>query len=224
MKTKLFLIAAMIVGAVALVSAPAWSDDKGGKDQSANVSPEEMAKAMGEYMRLGQPGEGHKALDALVGSWKSEMKFWPEGPQGPATISRGTQEAKWILSGRYLLAEAKSVIEMPNPADPAKPMKMPFEGMGLFGYDNFRKGYVGSWCDSMGTQFLTYKGTRNPQSGDIVCYGEMDEPYMPGIGFVVGRYVRYVWKFEGRDKYTMTAYDLHAGEDYKAFEITYTRQ
>ncbi len=212
-----------LLGITAILGSRAVSQEPGG-GPGMKMDPEQMQKAMEEYMKLGQPGEAHKCLEYMIGKWDTVMKMYMAGPDGPSTESKGTTENKWVLDGRFVQSHAESMMEMPNPADPKNPMKMPFKGMGLFGYDNFRNVYTGTWADSMGTQLLTFKGARDPKTGDIVYYGEMDEPYVPGVGRLVGRYVRYVTRVISKDKHVMECYDLYAGENHKAFEITYTRQ
>ncbi len=211
-----------LLGIVAILGSRAVSQESGG-GPGMKMDPE-MVKAMEACAKYGEPGVNHRHLDVMVGKWNTEMKMFMGGPGTEPMISRGTNENKWVLGGRYMQSDYKAEMEMPDPADPTKMLKMPFEGSGLVGYNNFRNVFVGTWVDNMGTQLLTYKGTRNPQTGEFVYYGEMDEAYVPGIGPVVGRYVRYVTKVVSPDKHVMSCYDLHAGENYKVFEITYTRQ
>ena len=91
--------------------------------------------------------------------------------------------------------------------------------MGLTGYDNYRNMYTGSWFSNMSTNMLTMTGTRHPQTGVFTYYGEMDEP---GIK-VTGRTVKYVTRIIDRNTHVFEIIDLHAGDDYKVIEITYTR-
>ena len=41
---------------------------------------------------------------------------------------------------------------------------------------------------------------------------------------VYGRLVKFEIKIESDDKHVMTIYDLHAADDYKVVEITYSRK
>lgn len=225
MKTRTTVCIVALCGVLAVVAGRAASQEPAGAEKAFKPpSPEEMQKAMAAYMKLGQPGPNHRHLEPLIGKWDTVSRMWMAGPDQPPTESKGTAENRWVLDGRFMLSEAESLMQMPNPADPEHPMKVPFKGMGLTGYNNFRNTYFGSWADNMGTQMLTFKGTRNPQSGEFVYYGEMDEPYLPGIGQVVGRYVRYVTRIINKNKHVLEVYDLHVGEGYKAFEIVYTRR
>ena len=55
------------------------------------------------------------------------------------------------------------------------------------------------------------------QAGD---YGGMDELSMK----VTGRTVKYVTRVIDENTYVFDIIDLHAGDDYKVVEVTYTRQ
>lgn len=225
MKTRTVAAFALVLIGIALISGKAMSDDKPGEaPRGYDISPEEQMKMMAAYMKLGQPSKHHKELERFVGTWESEMRMWMEGPEGPATKSKGLSTVKWVLDGRFLHEEANFTMEMPNPTDPKNPMKVPFSGIGFIGYNNYRNVYTGIWMDSMSTHMLTYSGTRNPKSGEFNYYGTMDEPVFPELGQVVGRYVRYRIRVINDDKHIFEMYDLHAGEDFKAFEIEYNRK
>lgn len=223
MKLKTVFGMAALLGGVAMLTGRAVSND-GGDGTMTMPNPEEMKKMMEEMMALRAPGDHHKHLEPLIGKWDTVMRIWMYGPNMPPSESKGTSESKWVLDGRFVLTESEFKMEFPDPANPGKIMKMTSSGMGLTGYDNFRNMYVGNWASSMGTFILDFKGTRNPKTGVFTYYGEMDEPGVPGIGNVIGRYNRYVTRIVNKDKHILECFDLHAGEDYKAFEIEYTRQ
>src|SRR6185295_18628018 len=94
-------------------------------------------------------------LDALVGNWTTHVKWWM-APGAPAQESDGTAQMSWAFGGRYL-----------HEADTGTAMGMPFEGMGVTGYDNLKKKYVGSWIDSMGTGIMQSEGTYDPSKKTI---------------------------------------------------------
>jgi hypothetical protein len=141
------------------------------------------------------------------------------GPAAPPTETHGTSEVKSVLGGRFVLQNDKSKFPMPDMQ--TGEMKMvPWEGMGLFGYDNYQKVYVGCWADDMGTQLLTMRGNMSQDGKTLTMYGEMDEP-MLGIK---GRLVRYVTEIINDDHHVFSVYDLHAGDNYKVVEVAYTRK
>ncbi len=164
------------------------------------------------------PGEAHHRLEPLVGEWNAVMKTWWGGPGSPAMETKGSCERHWMLEGRFLREQFKGNVMMPT-ADGRMETK-PFEGLSFLGYDNHRNLYQGTWMDSMGTAMLHYSGAADPAGKDFTFYGEMDEPTMQ----VVGRHVKYVTRIISHDKHVFEMYDLHAGDDYKVMEITYTRK
>jgi len=177
-------------------------------DKPAQPAAPDMAAAMQEYMKSIAPGEPHKQLEAFVGKWNTVTKMWMAGPQSPPTESAGTSEVRWVLDKRFIMEEHKGQM-----------MGMPYLGIGLTGYDNDRNMYVASWTSNMSTALLTMAGARSPDGKTFTYYGQMDEPMLK----VFGRTVKYVCKMVDADKHVFTIYDLHAGDDYKVIEITYTR-
>ena len=99
-------------------------------------------------------------------------------------------------------------------------MQLPIEGMGLLGYDNNRRLYVGCHADSLNTHLLTYTGAADPDGRRFTYYGEMDEP---SLG-VVGRMVKYDNRVIDDDTFVLSIADLHVSPDYKVVEVTYRRR
>ena len=215
MRMRTLVVGLVIAGACVALSGRALSDDKGGQPE---FSPEEMKKMMDEWLALGKPGDHHKHLNQFVGKWNTTTKMWMGGPAAPATETHGTAEIKWVLDGRFIMQESKG--EMAMPSATGEMTRTPYNGMGFTGYDNYRNVYVGSWMDSVGTAMYTMKGTADPSGKVFNLYGEMDEPGMK----MTGRIVNFRTTIINNDKHIFEVFDLAVGTDYKAFEITYTRQ
>lgn len=216
MKTSSVVVLALGLGMVAFLSREAASQSakEADKDKPAAVpagmpkmNEQEMAM-MQEYMKIASPSEHHKRLEPFVGKWNAVSKVYMGGPGSQPMESTGTTERKWVLGGRFVMEEHKGQM-----------MGMPHEGIGMIGYDNYRNMYTGSWCDNMGTHILAFKGMADPTGKVFTYYGDMDEATMK----VVGRTVKYVTKLIDNDKHTFEIYDLHAGDNYKVVEITFTR-
>lgn len=214
MRTKSTFCLIALMGVIAFMSGKAMSDDKAGG--AKKPSEADMQAMMQKCMELGHPGEHHKTLEQFEGKWNAVTKMWMD-PSSPAMESKGTCERHWILDKRFLQENFKSTMMMPG--EKGEMQKMPFEGIGTMGYDNFRNMYVSSWVDSMGTGMFTSKGS-SADGKTFTYYGEMDEPMLN----VVGRTVKFVTKVVDKDKHIFEMYDLHAGDGYKVMEITYTRQ
>lgn len=168
---------------------------------------EEMMKRWQKSMT---PGDAHKKLEGMVGTWDAEVKMWMSGPKGEPTISKGTSVNKLVLGGRYVEQDFTS--EM---------MNQPFSGVGYTGYDNFNKKYVGFWIDNMSTGMSTMDGHLEKDGQTYLMWGKMDEP-MTGEK---GKKVKYVTKVVDNDTMVFEVYDVTTYGDKKpTMRITYTRK
>ena len=224
MVTSRPFLGAMVVSAAAGLLLASWAHaQEKAKKESKKESKKEATPAAPapseDFMALANPGEAHKRLEPLVGTWETKMKVWMGGPGSPAAESQGSATTVWTLGKRFIVEEFKGELAFPDPAS-GQVMKMPFEGRGMTGYDNHRNLYVGTWADSMGTQLLTFSGSADPEGKVLNYYGPMDEPMLK----VFGRTVRYETRILDADHHVFAIYDLHAGPDYKVIEITYTRK
>lgn len=203
--------AAIAVALASFVTAPRAAD-------TPPAGAPDMAVMMQEMMRLATPGEAHKKLEPVIGTWDATVKFWMGGPGGPATEDKGSATFKWIMDGRYVQEDFAGTTTMPDGKGGTQ--KLPFKGMSLMGYDNFRNMYVSNWLDNMGTAMATMTGSAEPSGKTIHMYGQLDEPSLK----VVGRTVHTVTRWVNGDQFVFEMYDLHASPDYKIMEITYTRK
>src|SRR5438552_14247175 len=121
----IMLVAVMLCG-VTLVSAQEKKQNPGA----------EMEAMMQEYQKLSLPGPEHHFLAQRVGKWDHVTKMWFD-PKAEPNISNGTTEYRLIMDGRYLVQEVSGEF-----------MGKPFHGMGIIGYDKFKKQYTNSWVDN----------------------------------------------------------------------------
>jgi len=167
----------------------------------------DMQAMMDTYKKLAIPGEPHKQLTSLAGTWTTKTKSWME-PNKPPMESTGACEDKTLLDGRFLQQECTG--EM---------MGQPFTGIGVHGYDNLTKKYVTTWMDSMGTGIFFMDGTASADGKTITLHGSHKDP----MGGVMKH--RAFWKFVDANSQTFEMY--HKGKDgkeMKMMEITYTRK
>jgi roadblock/LC7 domain-containing protein len=226
------LVAVLAVMVCLMIFGQAFSQDgdgkkgKGGGDKAGEKAGgmaekmggmAEMMAGMQKYMASAKPGPAHKKLEHFVGEWETVSKMWMD-PSAPPVETKGSSTLKWVLDKRFIMEEFHGKVMMPTPTGEMK--EMDFTGIGYTGHDNFRKMYVGTWMDTMGTQQLHFAGAMSPDGKTLTFYGEMDEPMLD----VHGRMVKYQTKIVSDDKHVFTIYDLHAGDNYKVMEITYTRK
>lgn len=174
-----------------------------------NAAAPDMEEMMQKMRAFATPGAGHKALEPLVGEWDVQARFWMAGPDGPVTESKATAKAQWTLGGRYLQEDFTG--EM---------MQQPFQGRGVTAYDNFKKKYISTWMDTMGTGVFISEGSADASGKVLTFLGKMDEP-MTGQK---DKPTKYIIRILGPDKHVMEMHDLTLGEKSKVFEMTYTRK
>lgn len=174
------------------------------KKPSKQMDPQAMMEL---YQKLATPGEPHKLLASLAGSWTTQTKEWME-PGKPPTEATGTADMKMVLDGRFLQQEYNSTM-----------MGQPYTGIGTTAYDNLRKKYVSTWIDSMGTGIFVMEGAASADGKTITLKGSHPEP---GGGQMTHR---AVWKIVDNNTQTFDMYGTHGhGKEMKMMEITYTRK
>ena len=182
-----------------MTTGPVLAKDKPGQ-------PDMQAK-MDTYKKLSTPGEPHKQLASLAGSWATTTKEWMD-PGKPPMESTGTCEEKVLLDGRYLQQECNS--EM---------MGQPFAGIGVIGYDNFTKKYVTTWISSMGTGIFFMNGTASADGKTITLNGSHPDPFEGVMKH------RAIWKLVDANTQTFEMYGGHGQDkEKKMMEITYIRK
>ncbi len=128
-------------------------------------NPPSQEEIMQKWMELATPGEPHKLLNALVGTWDIASKSWMAGPDQPPAESRGTSTISWILDNHFLQEEM--TWEM---------MGRAMKGIGLVGYDNLKKKYLTFWIDNSGTAMYLAEGSYSPDQKTFTFFGSMDDP------------------------------------------------
>ena len=202
MKMRTLLGALVFVGAFAAISAQVVSDEKGAGDQA-------QEQQMPEWMKYSEPGKFHAYLEPFVGRWTQTVKWWM-GPNMEPEVSTGTCEYKWILGKRFLQQEVKGGTD-----------EQPFAGMGLIGYDNFKKKYTGMWVDTMTTAIATSLGTCDESGKVFTMIGTQDDIFTGKAN----QKFRSVARIVNNDKHIDEMYSTGPdGKEFKALEIVYTRK
>jgi hypothetical protein len=167
----------------------------------------DMQAMMEVYKKVATPGEPHKLLSKLEGSWTTRTKSWME-PDKPAVETTGTCEQKVILDGRYLQQVYTGDM-----------LGETFTGINLLGYDNHTKKYVSAWVDSMSTGIYYFEGTADADGKTITQESRYDDPVK---GPTVWRSVTRI-----KDDNTLE-YEMYltpkGGKEEKMMEMTVTRK
>jgi len=187
---------------VAVTATLAFADDP--KAKSAAQQQAEM-EAM---MKAATPGDAHKKLSPMAGTFNANVKMWM-APGAPPTAGDGVAENSWALDGRWLQQQFSGTF-----------MGMPFHGVGYTGYDNIKKKYVGSWMDSMSTSMMISSGKAEADGKSFTFSSTMDDP-MTGKSSPVKEKVTVV----DDDHHTLEMWGAGPdGKMFKMMEINYTRK
>src|SRR6058998_2961620 len=88
-KLSTLLVLTLLVASVAIAAdAP--------KDKAA-----QQKAAMEAMMRAATPGDAHKKLNSMAGTFDAKVKTWME-PGAPPMESSGKAVNEWVLGGRWL--------------------------------------------------------------------------------------------------------------------------
>ncbi len=199
----MLLFAIAVTGALALSIGSTKAQDKA-------KPAADMQEMMKKYMEVATPGEGHKLLEPFVGKWDIVTRMWWEGPSKPPNETKGVSERKWVFGGRFILEESSG--EM---------MGMSYKSMNFLGFDNYKKKYVMSYLDSLGTAMYMGEGKFDPSNKVMTLFGKMDDCMTEERD----KPVKYVTRIVSKDKHVFEIYDeVGSPNEYKAVEIIYTRK
>lgn len=197
MTRKLFLGALIL-----LLALPVFAADPPKNDAAMQ---KEMMEAM---MRAGTPGDAHKLLNGMAGTFNAKVSMWMMPGQPPA-VSEGTSTTQWILDGRYLETRFDGTF-----------MGQPFRGIGYTGYDNVKKQYWSTWMDNTTTGIMVMTGTTSDGGKSWTWNGSMPDP-------MTGKETALVEKVSVADTDHAT-WEMWGpgmdGKNYKMMQIDYTRK
>ncbi len=219
MKTSLFLTTLF----AALITIPSFAQDQ---TSATAASPATAAPAAGQpnqaemmkqMMELSKLNENHKLLAGLDGTWSYTVKMWMNpDPNAKPQESKGAAVRKSMMDGRFFVMDVTGKMDMPGPD--GKKKEMTFKGMGIEGYDNVKKKFVGTWVDNMGTGIMMSEGIYDPATTTFTYTGEYEA--IPGMK----QKIREVMKIADKDHMSFEWYEDRGGKEAKTMEISYTRK
>lgn len=188
-----------------LVCVPAFADDMPAKKGMGEMSPEQM-EMMKNFEAYSTPNEMHKKLAKMAGSWDAKVQHWM-APGAPVEESEGSADMEVLYGGRFVVQEFTS-----------EWMGEPFEGIGLFGYDNIQKEFQSVWIDSMATGMMFSSGEM-AEDGAITEEGTFSCPLTNSK-----RWNRSKTTFVDDDTWTYEMFMKDEnGDEFRSMLITYTR-
>jgi hypothetical protein len=144
-------------------------------DHAAKSDPAAMMAKMTE---LGTPGLRHRLINAFVGTWNAEVKYWMDADQKEPEVSRGTMTVRAMFEGRYVHGEYRGSFSMPG--QDGKMMEVPFEGRALWAYSNADEEFQSLWIDSFSTSVMMSSGKGSADGKSIMSTGHGKGPDTSG--------------------------------------------
>jgi hypothetical protein len=171
----------------------------------AGMDQQQMMEMMA---KAATPGPQHAMLTAMAGEWDQKVSYQMD-PAQPMQTAMASATVKAIMGGRYIQEESTG--EM---------MGMPFNGMGITGYDNVTKKFVSTWIDNMGTGIMTSEGTADATGKIITWNGQMSDPMTGKVSKS-----RMVATLTDDDHHTFEMFGKAPnGKEMKMMTIEYTRK
>jgi hypothetical protein len=171
-----------------------------------DASPQEVARAMAETIRLATPGPEHKRLAALAGDWTVELTLSPPGKEPER--STGRARAATVLGGRWLVVELSVPVQ-----------GVAIEGLYMIGFDNLRRLYAASWRDSLSTWSIECLGAQDPKDEKrIALQGLLFDAVSPA-----GREFRLDFVIEGPDAFAFVVFDTIGDRQARVMEQRFAR-
>lgn len=164
-----------------------------------------MWKAMQDY---GTPGPQHAMMAKWDGTWNAEVTMWME-PGKPEVKSTATSVNKMMYNGLYQQSTTSGNM-----------MGMPFTGTSTLGYDNFKKVFVNTWIDNMGSGIMYMEGPWDEATKTITLKGT-------GVNPAIGKECHNRQTFKIIDDNTQEMEMFTNGPDgneMKVMHIKYTRK
>ncbi len=112
---------------------------------------------------LPQATAEHKGLEAEVGTWDAESKFWLA--PGTKPMAGKAVETNKMLGSMWLVSDYKGEV-----------MGMPFNGHGQFGYDPHKKKYIGTWIDTFSPHLSVQEGTMDEKTKTLTMMSKGFDP------------------------------------------------
>jgi hypothetical protein len=162
-----------------------------------------------EMLAATEPGEEHKKLAQLVGTYEHTVTWWMN-PSEPPQVMKGMNENSLSFDGRFLLQKNKGGTK-----------EMPFEGLGITGFDNIKKQFVSLWIDNTSTGVMNAAGIFDPSSNTLIEKGTMSDPMTgnPEQPF------RAVWNLGDGSSYGYEMFITDSkGQETKVMQISYQKK
>ena len=206
-----------VTGLVLIVTCQLLLAQQNPPGEEATTSNREQ---MPTWKSRGLPGNGHAALNSLVGNWNVQMSFYGtfgRDPNAPPIVADGLKcERKWVAGGRYIEDLTEGTVAGAGS----------YWRKGWLGYSNMDQRYEWVTIDAVNTNMMSYVAPRG--SGDkkpISMSGVFTDQGVAGeqsVGKQVG--MRTVISIDSVDRHIFELYFTPPGKpEMLATRAIYTR-
>jgi hypothetical protein len=180
------------------------------------AGPTDFLSSLAKWEAVRRPGDAHRLLASLEGSWDVELVFHG-GSQRFESAAIAVK--RLVHGGRFLVEELTGEIHAPDPAGRMRPE--PYAATRLLGFDRYKRAWVGAFLDDQNTSLLTFVGVGAPGSvgRELELFGACDEPMLD----LHDTTMKYVLRVESAERHVWEVYAMAAGGQ-KVFDFAYGRR
>lgn len=158
-----------------------------------------------------KPTAEHKVLAAEEGTWDATVKSYQNGPDSDPVVSKGVEVNTVLPGGLWVSSVFRGDFA-----------GVVFEGRGQFGYDPYKKKYVGTWIDSMAPTLTVLEGTYDEKTKTITYTGD---GVCPLDGTKLAQKMVTTTKSDGTREFTLYLNGtITGGKEMKMMQIVYTKR
>jgi hypothetical protein len=150
-----------------------------------------------------EPGEQHRKLQALAGTWVGEETLYPSPWDQTGGSATGRMEGRMGLDGFFLIGDYTQ----------ERGGQVTYRGHGVYGYDAGQGCWTLNWFDSMGGG--AWEPSRGTWEGNVLTFSQQNPM---GHG-------RYIYTFESEGRYRFRIEQSQDGKSWAPFmDSVYTRR
>lgn len=162
-------------------------------------------------MPMPVPGKEHEIIKKTAGDWKISGKFRMM-PDAAWEESTSKCKNELLFGGFFVKSAVKG--DLPMGGTP-----MPFEGLGIMGYDQMSKKFTSMWIDNMGSTMMYSEGDADAAGKTLTYKGTYKDPWTGADSWS-----RSVLKLESPDKYTFEMFGPGPdGKEFQSMVLVYER-
>ena len=200
---------AVVVGSIAIAADDARPAAAGAK-QEMKLPPGWTEEEVKSCMAACTPGKMHEHLARGVGTWQGKSTMWMYPSAEPAT-SDCTSTVTPMMDGRFIKVEYAG--EMPGMG--------PYNGFGIFGFDNVSQKFVSTWIDTCGTGMGNGTGELSADGKTLTITRTYNCPLskkpvsMKEVETITGQNTKTL---------EITGSDPKSGKEFKMLSVEFTRK